>query len=80
MLPARGGVVVGELEYRERNPQAEGAPSESAGIEDAEQLWDRSARLAGLPSIGVDLGEDREAKRLEHLEPDLARELDPLVA
>src|SRR5205809_350112 len=70
--PARAGIVAGELEDRECDPPTEGAPSKSACLDDAEQLGDRSARLLGLTPVGVDLGNDRQAKRLEDLQPDLA--------
>ena len=45
-----------------------------------EQFGDLSARFLGLTLIGVDLGKDRQAERLEHLQPDLAGELHRLVA
>src|SRR5204863_7100747 len=80
LTPARSTVVVGKLEDREGKPQAEGAPSKSACLDDAEQLWDRSARFLGLTLVGVDLGKDRQAKRLEHLEADLAGERYRLAA
>ena len=65
---------------RDGDPQAERAPSKSACLDHAEQLGDRSARDLGLTRVGVDLGKDRQAKRLEHFHPDLAGELHRLVA
>jgi hypothetical protein len=78
--PARGAVIAGKLEDRECNPQAGGAPNKAACLDDAEQLGDRSARLLGVTPIGVDLGEDRQAQRLEHVQPDLTGDLNRLVA
>ena len=46
--PARGGIVAGELEDRECDPQAKGVPSEPACLDDLEQFGDRSARSLGL--------------------------------
>ena len=77
---ARGGIVRGELEDCECDPQAKDLPSEPACLDDLEQFGDRSARALGLTPVGVDLGENRQAKRLEHLQPDLPRKLDRLVA
>ena len=78
--PARGCVVVGKLEYRECDPQAKRLPSVPARLDDTQQLGDRASCLLRFTPIGVDLGEDRQTERLEHVEPDLARELDRFVA
>src|SRR5207247_906011 len=77
---ARSGIVVGELQDRECNPKANGGESKPGCLEDLEQLGDLAARSFGLTSIGVDLGTHRQAKRLVHLQPDLARELYRLFA
>ena len=80
VLPARRSVVARQFEDRERNPQAKRAPSEPAGVEDVQQLRNRFARLVGFTSVRVDLRKDSNAKRLEHLQPDLTRQLDRLLA
>jgi hypothetical protein len=78
--PARAAIVVGELEDSERDPEAKGSHSEPARLDDFEQFRDLSARLLGLTLVGVDLGKNRQGKRLEHLQADLARELYRLFA
>ena len=65
---------------RECNPQAKGGHSEPGSLDDLEQLGDLSAHSLGLTSIGGDLGKNRQAERLEHLQADLAGELHRLVA
>src|SRR5204863_2526209 len=60
LLPARVGVVIRKLEDRERNPQADGAPSKPACLNDPEQIGDLPACLLGLAPVGADLGEDRQ--------------------
>jgi hypothetical protein len=78
--PARVAIVVRKLENSARDPQAKGGHSKPRRLDDWQQFGDLSARLLGLTSVGVDLGKNRQAKRLEHLQADLAGERYRLVA
>src|SRR5262249_6243153 len=68
-LPPRGTVVEGELEHPECNSQPEGAPSEVARLGEPKQLGECLACSFGLAPVGLDLDANREAERLERLQP-----------